>query len=461
MVHSINALEMRKQKSCLPCLQRQKFTVFLIAVSLLCILMVLKVESIFPKTLSYVVEPHLFSSFITRNAIPNDSSNSIDCTAIYEMEPMEIGKGLQLRRRRIIDLEDVDVMTMTNNCVDYKNVRQYDQKPISPEEKDFPIAYSMVVHKDAISVERLLHTIYSPANVYCIHYDQKSPSNFKKAMINLANCFPNVFIASKIETVVYAHYSRLQADLNCLSDLLKSPVQWKYVINLCGQDMPLKSNYELVSELKKLNGKNMLETSKPTDIKRDRYTYHHEIRFVVKFEYVQMPIRTFTTKSPPPEGIEMYVGSAYFVLSRPFIQYVFDSPLAKQFLQWCEDTFSPDEHFWATLNRVPGAPGGLSRSEGEVTDMDSKTRLVKWMYMDESQYPPCTGTYVRSVCIYGAPELRWLLNSGHWFANKFDPKVDPILIKCLVEKIEERQKKLVNFSSRMTFEDITLGGALH
>ncbi|XP_044132003.1 beta-1,3-galactosyl-O-glycosyl-glycoprotein beta-1,6-N-acetylglucosaminyltransferase 4 [Bufo gargarizans] len=438
---------MKKPKSCLSCFQRQKVTVLLIAVSLLCILKLLRVELIFPRTESYFVEPNIFSS-VTNNFIPNDPTSSINCTSIYELEPAEIGKSLQLRRRRIYDLDDSNFVTMTNNCDDYKKVRHYHEKPISQDEKDFPIAYSLVVHKDAISVERLLYSLYSPTNIYCIHYDQKSSSSFKKAMINLANCFPNVFIASKLESVIYAHFSRLQADLNCLSDLLKSPVQWKYGINLCGQDMPLKSNYELVSELKKLNGKNMLETTLPTDIKRDRYTFHHEISSVGNLIYGQMPMKTFTKKSPPPEGIEMYVGSAYFVLSRPFIQYVFESPLVAQFLEWSKDTYSPDEHFWATLIRVPGAPGGLSRTDSEVTDLDSKTRLVKWIYLEENHYPPCTGTHVRSVCIYGAAELRWLLHSGHWFANKFDPKVDPILIKCLIEKIEEQQRDLVSMSFR-------------
>ncbi|KAG9488109.1 beta-1,3-galactosyl-O-glycosyl-glycoprotein beta-1,6-N-acetylglucosaminyltransferase 4 [Eleutherodactylus coqui] len=432
---------MKKPKGCISCLQRQKVFFFLIVVSLLCILKLMKIELIFSRTESYFVEPHIFSSFVTKISLPVDPSSMINCTAIYELDPMEIGKGLQLRKRRIFDLEDPNVVTMTNNCVAYKKLRHYHVKPISQEEKDFPIAYSLVVHKDAISVERLLYTIYNPVNVYCIHYDQKSSSSFKNAMKNLAKCFPNVFIASKIETVIYAHVSRLQADLNCLSDLLKSPVQWKYAINLCGQDMPLKSNSELVSELKKLNGKNMLETSKPTDIKKARYTYQHEIRFVVKLDYVKMPVRTFTPKYPPPEGIEMYVGSAYFVLSRPFIHFIFDSPLAKEFLEWSKDTFSPDEHFWATLNRVPGAPGGLSRTDGEVTDLDSKTRLVKWIYSEETRYPPCTGTHIRGVCIYGAPELRWLLHSGHWFANKFDAKIDPILIKCLIERIEAQQRE--------------------
>ncbi|KAM4808292.1 LOW QUALITY PROTEIN: beta-1,3-galactosyl-O-glycosyl-glycoprotein beta-1,6-N-acetylglucosaminyltransferase 4-like [Rhinophrynus dorsalis] len=336
---------------------------------------------------------------------------------------------------------------MTNKCEAYKKQRHYGEKTILSEEKDFPIGYSMVVHKDAINVERLLHTIYSPVNIYCIHYDKKSSPVFKRAMINLANCFPNVFIATKLETVTYAHFSRLQADLNCLSDLLKSPVQWKYVINLCGQDMPLKSNSELVTELKKLNGSNMLETKRPTDLKKLRYTYHHILLKVPYFDFMSKIVRTFITKKPPPGNIEMFVGSAYFVLGRPFITFMFDSPLVREFLSWCEDTFSPDEHFWATLARLPGIPGEIPRTQGDVTELDSKTRLVKWSYFEGKLYPTCTGTHVRDVCIFGSAELSWLIKSKHWFANKVDPKVDPVLIKCLIV-FEQQQRAWVNVSSR-------------
>lgn len=438
---------MKMCKCCTTFLLRQRFIFLTCTVSLLGILKLMNVELIFPRSKSYFVEPHLFFSAVTKNA-PHDPSSGINCTAIYELEPSEIGKSLQIRKRRIYDLDDEKVSAMTKNCETYKNLRQYHHKAFTKEEMDFPIAYSLVVHKDAINVERLLHTIYSPANVYCIHYDLKSLPEFQRAMNNLASCFPNIFIASKLEKVIYAHRSRLQADLNCLSDLLAHPIQWKYVINLCGQDMPLKSNYKLVSELKKLDGKNMLESSKPSDLKKQRYTYHHQVMFVLSLDYMKMPIKTFTEKSPPPSTIEMYVGSAYFVLCRAFIQYIFESPMVAEFLEWSEDTFSPDEHFWATLVRMPGVPGEIPRTQGDVTDLDSKARLVKWSYLEESLYPPCTGTHVRSVCIYGAAELRWLLTSSHWFGNKFDPKTDPILITCLIEKIDEQQKQFVSLSLR-------------
>uniref|UniRef100_A0A2D4N5S8 Beta-1,3-galactosyl-O-glycosyl-glycoprotein beta-1,6-N-acetylglucosaminyltransferase 4 n=1 Tax=Micrurus spixii TaxID=129469 RepID=A0A2D4N5S8_9SAUR len=398
---------------------------------------------------TYFVEPFLSASSLVKNKyshVKKYDQYRINCSLIYDQDPMEIGKVLEIKRKKIIDLEDEDVIAMTTNCQEYRTIREYHLKAVSPEEEEFPLAYSLVVHKDAIMVERLIHTIYSSQNVYCIHYDQKSSETFKQALENLAKCFSNIFIASKMEVVEYAYISRLQADLNCLSDLLKSAVPWKYVINLCGQDFPLISNFELVYELKRLNGGNMLETIRPSSSKKERFTHHYE--FKKKYAgYTKMLEKTYISKSPPPHNIEIFVGSAYFVLCRAFVQYILGNSHVQDFLEWSKDTYSPDEHFWATLIRMPGVPGQISREAKDITDLQSKTRLVKWNYHENSLYPPCTGIHLRSVCIYGTAELRWLLNHGHWFANKFDSKVDPILTKCLAEKIAQQQNQWVGLAS--------------
>ncbi|XP_060617639.2 beta-1,3-galactosyl-O-glycosyl-glycoprotein beta-1,6-N-acetylglucosaminyltransferase 4 [Anolis sagrei] len=436
----------------------RRFLLLFLMVWLFLLLKLLKVEQLLLSHKDiYLVEPLLSTSSYVKNKYTNfkeDGQYEINCSSIYNQEPVEIGKTLEIKQKEIIDLDDEDVVAMTSDCQMYRTIRGYHLKPISLEEKTFPLAYSLVVHKDAIMVERLIHTIYSSQNVYCIHLDQKSSSTFKQALENLANCFSNVFIASKLEVVEYAYISRLQADLNCLSDLLKSSIPWKYVINLCGQDFPLRSNFELVSEFKRLDGRNMLETVKPSTGKKERFTYHYELQ-KMPYEYTKLPVKTNVSKDPPPHNIEVFVGSAYFVLCRAFVEYVLESPIARDFFEWSKDTYSPDEHFWATLIRAPGAPGQISQEAQDITDLQSKTRLVKWNYLEDHLYPPCTGIHLRSVCIYGAAELRWLMNSGHWFANKFDSKVDPVLIKCLAEKLAEQQKNWVDLSSENFFKHRT------
>uniref|UniRef100_A0A2D4N5V6 Beta-1,3-galactosyl-O-glycosyl-glycoprotein beta-1,6-N-acetylglucosaminyltransferase 4 n=1 Tax=Micrurus spixii TaxID=129469 RepID=A0A2D4N5V6_9SAUR len=153
---------------------------------------------------TYFVEPFLSASSLVKNKyshVKKYDQYRINCSLIYDQDPMEIGKVLEIKRKKIIDLEDEDVIAMTTNCQEYRTIREYHLKAVSPEEEEFPLAYSLVVHKDAIMVERLIHTIYSSQNVYCIHYDQKSSETFKQALENLAKCFSNIFIASKMEVV--------------------------------------------------------------------------------------------------------------------------------------------------------------------------------------------------------------------------------------------------------------------
>lgn len=418
---------------------RRKFNPSLLTLLTLCVLLLIGFK--------YNHSPVSLLFPLSLNGIQAFHKYSINCSAIYDMDPVEVGKSMIIRKKNVMEDTDENLLNLVSDCPSFIKFRGYDDACVSEVEKDFPLAYSLVVHKSAWMVERLIRTLYSPGNIYCIHYDQKSSAQFISAMEGIAHCLPNVFIASRRESVIYASISRLKADLNCLSDLLRSEVKWKYVINLCGQDFPLRSNIELVSELKKLKGGNMLESSRPTAVKRERFTFRHELRDA-NFEYQKLPVRTEQKKTPPPHGIEMFTGNAYFVLSREFVVYMEDSVLAKEFLAWSEDTYSPDEHFWATLVRVPGVPGEVPRSQPDITDLMSKTRLVKWHYLEEDLYPPCSGEHVRSVCIYGAAELRWLLNYGHWFANKFDPKVDPILIQCLEERLEERQKYFQSVASK-------------
>lgn len=368
--------------------------------------------------------------------------HGINCLDIYDMNPVAVGKTLELRKKVPPIPSDKSMVNATSDCGQYLASRGYSEVQISEQELDFPLAFSLVVHKDAHIVERLLRAVYAPHNIYCIHYDQKSSSVFTEAIHGLARCLPNVFVASQLVVVQYGGISRLRADLNCLSDLLRSTIRWRYAINLCGQDFPLLSNAELVSELKALKGMNMLETVHPSTYKTQRFTMHHELKDA-QSQYHAVPVKTAKKKQPPPHNIEIFVGSAYFVLSREFVNFVYTSPQVKDFLAWSEDTYSPDEHFWATLIRIPGVPGEIKRSDPDISDQMSKTRLVKWQYLEEKLYPACTGVHVRSVCIYGAAELRWLLNDGHWFANKFDPKVDPVVIECLEWNLTERKRATV------------------
>nr|XP_028594414.1 LOW QUALITY PROTEIN: N-acetyllactosaminide beta-1,6-N-acetylglucosaminyl-transferase-like [Podarcis muralis] len=237
------------------------------------------------------------------------------------------------------------------NCSDYVTQSHYITRPLSAEEAAFPLAYVITLHKEFDTFERLFRAIYMPQNVYCVHVDKKATRAFKRKVEQLLGCFPNAFLASKLELVVYAGVSRLQADLNCMKDLVKSKVPWKYLLNACGQDFPLRTNKEIVRYLKGFKGQNITPGVLPPHhiLKRTKYIYREQVYSIFSFM-----LGTFLRKSPPPHNLTIYFGTAYIALSREFADFILNDRRSLDLLEWSKDTYSPDEHFWVTLNRLPG-----------------------------------------------------------------------------------------------------------
>ncbi|CAM4525685.1 unnamed protein product, partial [Caretta caretta] len=235
-------------------------------------------------------------------------------------------------------------------CSEYLVDNHYITSPLSAEEAAFPLAYIITLHKEFDTFERLFRAIYMPQNVYCVHVDEKAAAQFKKDVETLLNCFPNAFLASKNEPVIYAGISRLQADLNCMKDLLESRVRWKYLLNMCGQDFPLKTNKEIVRHLKGYKGKNLTPGVLPPAHAISRTKYIHKEHIGTDSSYMK---KTNELKQPPPHNLIVYFGSAYIAVTKPFVEFILNNQRAIDLLKWSKDTYSPDEHFWVTLNRIP------------------------------------------------------------------------------------------------------------
>ena len=146
-------------------------------------------------------------------------------------------------------------------CEDYKIARGYNliDRFIDEIEFNFPIAYSILIYHHVEQIDRLLKFIWRPQNIYCFHIDSKSTDSFKKAVRSITNCFDNVFITEKSQKIVWGSFSILQAELDCMKDLMNSKTAWKYLIHMSGDEFPLKTNYELVKILSIYNGANDID----------------------------------------------------------------------------------------------------------------------------------------------------------------------------------------------------------
>ncbi|XP_013381699.1 beta-1,3-galactosyl-O-glycosyl-glycoprotein beta-1,6-N-acetylglucosaminyltransferase [Lingula anatina] len=342
---------------------------------------------------------------------------------------------LMLRKKPYIPATDefLESLTHSEHCKTFKFVLGYADAPLSVEEAEFPIAYSIKLHQSAAQVERLLRNIYMPQNVYCIYVDKKSPQQLHKAMKNLVGCFENVFFASHVEEFIYASSSQMMADIQCMRDLAEYPVNWKYHINLAGQEFPLKTNLEIVKVLKLFNGTNDIETYVDRTPNQTSKRYFHG--WTVKDGRMYKPSYT---KKPANKFEFLWKGSAYNLFSREFVDFILTDPDAITFIDWLHDTYAPEEAVWATLNRLPKAPGGYQSPIEVRHDRDTHaSRAVIWMW---DRGVKCHGMLQRGVCVFSVEDLPWLLSKPQLFANKFYLEYDPILMECLEEVLENRTK---------------------
>ncbi|XP_068167452.1 beta-1,3-galactosyl-O-glycosyl-glycoprotein beta-1,6-N-acetylglucosaminyltransferase-like [Antennarius striatus] len=358
-----------------------------------------------------------------------------NCSAIFqgELEAIEEAKILAITRdfRKSVQISDDFYINASENCRKFKTDRKYLTFPLSQEEENFPLAYSMVVHHKVQNFERLLRAIYAPQNFYCVHVDTKANPSVISAITAITSCFPNVFMVSKPVKVVYSAWSRVQADLNCMADLYNISTKWKYFINLCGQDFPLKTNLEIVKALQLLRGSNSLESEKMPESKKWRILKSHSLTG----DTIQ---GTGQDKKPPPFKLPILSGNAYIVVNRGYIRSVLEDTRIHALIEWAKDTYSPDEFLWATIQRMPDVPGSTRPNiKYDMTDINAIARLVKWSWHEGPQgsldavYPECQGSHVRSICVYGAGDLNWMIKQHHLFANKFDVDTDSIAIYCL------------------------------
>ena len=288
---------------------------------------------------------------------PKIRVENISCWLIMEGDEEEIKRAHKLMQTaNKKPTPDEYYFNISSSCEEFLQTFDYSNFILTEEEKLFPIAYSILMYESVEQTERLLRAIYRPHNAYCVHIDVSSSDAVKKAMASLVRCFHNVFLVSRPVDVIYNHFSRLEADMNCMEDLLHHDINWKYFINLPNTEFPLKSNGEIVKILKIYNGSNDIEgITNPGRMLKNRYKYS----FTLQGTQVH---KTSSEKSNPPHNITVVKGSAYGIFSKDFVEFLLNDQRAKDFLNWTRDILSPDEYYWATMNHNPDlhAPGSYN-----------------------------------------------------------------------------------------------------
>jgi len=394
-----------------------------------------------------------------KQLIQRDKYENVNCESIFELNRQEIDKAKdilnKLRNETKIKKgsQDIPLLPDTNfvfgksRCALFRDLRGYDKYQVSQFEREFPLAFTILTNENVEQFERFLRLIYRSHNVYCVHVDAKSSPEFIRAIRSIVQCFSNVFIASKLERVVYASFSRFQADLNCINDLLhlnedtylnenfgltnqeeilqkKKLSNWKYLLNTASSEFPLRTNSELVKILHMYKSTNEIEVIK----------YISPRRIKIKYEIIQNEkghdifVRTNESNPQPPHGFKINKGYAYGAFSRQFIEYVMSNQKARDLIEWSRNTFSPDEFIWATLHtNLQFNPPGAYKPTNEKR-INTVARFSGW----SGEYD-CKGKWRHSICLFSIEDLSKIYKLPHFILNKFSLSFEPIAYQCMEE----------------------------
>ena len=353
----------------------------------------------------------------------------------------------------------------------------------SEDEKSFPIAFTLVVHKNAQQTVRFLKAIYRPHNLYCIHPDPNSGEDFREVFKLLSQCLSNVFLPAHIHNVTYDTQSTIfEAQLSCLRELEKRPSKWYYVINLCSRELPLKTNRFIVESLRALNGTSIV-SSQPVDKHTllERFPKMNIIsseqtssrlaekcprrnntaasqstkmtNITAKMSYNQTAERPPVTEVLPEQysNLTFYKSMAYNALSRQFVHFFLHNYTTQVLLQWMiANVHIPEEHFYATVFMMPAAPGGFY-SVATPSNVRSLPQVYKsvWKHDHSSPYykpgEQCASNYtVHEVCILTSahlPQIKQVMKFNIWFFNKYFMEDDHVVMDCVEEVLVRNNKQ--------------------
>lgn len=379
-----------------------------------------------------------------------------DCDKLWKGSESEI----ELVKKRLENWENIvlDNVFIRDYLTDCEMMQQdFMNFYTSEEEKQFPIAYLMNVHTDLQQIVRFLKVIYRPHNAYCIHVDKKSTPTFHKGMAALVKCLPNIQLAKNTYDVLYETIDQVDALRSCYSELVHSDIKWKYALNLCGRELPLMTNREIVKLLKDMKGANVVN---PGIYIQDSHV-NFDIRRRVLHRIKRTPITHFTTEplGPVPHDIPVYKNTTFAALMPKFVDFLLKNHKANDFYHFLRDTKYPDEQYFTSLNRLPEAPGGYHLLvKHNLLETLPQVSIAYWTsaasfnllphQLFNTLYPNarCRGGYsIHSVCVVGVTDLPHLaidreqLNA--MFFNKYIPDQDHVVMDCMEQDLLNRNRK--------------------
>ncbi|KAH0774187.1 hypothetical protein KY290_011324 [Solanum tuberosum] len=281
---------------------------------------------------------------------------------------------------------------------------------------------------DGESIKRTLKALYHPLNQYVVHLDLEAPADERLELVNFVKREPlfvevgNVRVVVRSNLVTYRGPTMVSNTLHAAAILLKEGGEWDWFINLSASDYPLVTQDDLLHTFSTVPRElNFIEHT--SDIGWKEY---HRARPVIidsgLYSLNKSDLFWIPQKRSMPTAFKLFTGSAWTMLSRPFMEYLlwgWDN-LPRIVLMYYANFLSTPEGYFHTVI--------CNAEEFRNTTVNHDLHFISW------DNPPKQHPHVLTLKDY-----KNMVDSNASFARKFrrnEPVLDKIDSELLGRKID-------------------------
>ncbi|WKX98675.1 hypothetical protein Q1695_013956 [Nippostrongylus brasiliensis] len=392
-------------------------------------------------------------------SVPLLDSIDIDCDGLIEGDQTNISEYKKWQYT-LIERVEATLVQSKNKCAAIKQMFQFNERPLSLEEQEYPLAYGIIVYMNAVQILFELAAFYHPQNEYCIAVSGSAEEYVQEFMLYVENCFPNIHVLTR-PPINWGEFEIINTTFACLQQLQKSDKPWKYYQYLSGVDVPLRTNLEMVKIFKRLNDTvNAYVEPYPLDRLKTRKASHSPLPLI---------------KSP-----------LSVLLPRKTVEELVKASLTRELLDYLTPTFIADESFWGTMLGNPlefNVSGSFNARQmiafNELYQLEDPVGFKKYStrevamngYISRYQVwttEQCKGKIVHFSCVYGVEDLPVIVKQHYLVAHKFYIDYQPAAYFCMLKRIRKRthtpepfdasiyaEIPLVEFSRGIAFSNLT------
>lgn len=272
------------------------------------------------------------------------------------------------------------------------------------------LAYVITAYKQPSQFARLIDALWHPDDHFAIHIDAKTPPEVQWEFARVAEGRSNIVFVKPVP-VYWSGFGLCQAEWDAMKALLGRK-GWTHMINITGQDFPLKARNEMLAELEARPHVNHMRLHLLADTKP-----HFRRRFRWVCVELGGKLRRLPIPYPKPRTFRNdWYGDGWHILTREFCEWAAAAPVAQDILRWFRRVKHPHESWYQAMM--------MSSPFAGTVDRDNK-RMIKWVR--NSGNPK----------VLTMDDLPDLLASPAFFARKFDETVDAEVLKVLAGRLRE------------------------